>query len=216
MKPFHETHTCSDTVPKLPFQIPGTTHTWPIKYGSPIDWKECWEKLAWRFPRAHMPATTTNTTMQPRDADMPATIANNAAQQHDAQQPTGQRLTANELMLANRMSGVDTSRAQLAAAVTEQRIATVAGSLAPCLGGVVEGGLYFVTLAEGVSEGEFRVSLARAMESKSSSAEVEAKDVTVRVKWYARNEWMSSAPLWNWSKTPGFKPARVPGTNRLW
>ena len=206
LKHFHETNTCSDTVPAVPFHMEGETRTWPIAHGSPIDWKACWGKLAWRFPRTHHAPDTLAPTTQTAQADVTPT------------EPTlpPRQLTANELLLANGITGAGESQAMYNAAINERNRTNVARTLGQHLESVIEGGLYFVKLQPGVSEGEFQVGLARAMESKSSSTERAAKDVAVRVKWYARNEWLARDHRWLWSKTPSFKPARVTGTNRIW
>ena len=57
-----------------------------------------------------------------------------------------------------------------------------AAALKQHLASVQKGGLYFVLLAEGVIEGEFKVGLARATESKSVKEGEAASQVEVKVK----------------------------------
>lgn len=109
LKHFHETHTCSDSVPFVPFNMQGATRTWPISHGSPIDWKACWAKLAWRFPRAHHSATVATTD----STTVATTVATTAAT------PPQQRLTPNELLLANGIQGASDTNAARNAAVTD-------------------------------------------------------------------------------------------------
>ena len=204
LKTFHETHTRSDTVPNVPFQLRGATGMWPITNGSPINWAACWSKLAWRCARSYKPDT------EPEQAPAITDATTAAATDPD------RRLTPAELLLANGITGLNASRADRNAAVKITQVVGTDQMLAPCLDSVVEGASYFVLLQPEVREGEFRVGLARAMETKSVGEGMAHKDVIVRVQWFARKEWLDARRKWAWSDTPYFERAKLPGTSRFW
>ena len=208
LKEFHERHECSDTVPTVPFNMHGATKAWPITHGSPINWHVCWSTLSWVFARPHQPATA---------AAAVTALAIAGGEEGTAVVATQEPAVINErtLALAN-ITGTNAPKSTRRAAEQAEQIVQAAAALDQHLVSVLEGGLYFVHLAEGIIEGEFKVGLARATESKSVKEGEAASQVQVKVKWYARNEWLGSKRQWEWSPGPSFKPAKVPGTNRMW
>ena len=99
-------------------------------------------------------------------------------------------MTDQQLALLNGMTGKDAPKKTRKQAVTAQTNTNNAAALPKCLDSVTEGGLYFVSLEPSINEGDLRVGLARAVESKAIAEGQAHEDVKVLVKWYARNEWL--------------------------
>ena len=92
--------------------------------------------------------------------------------------------------------------------MTARRLHATLEPLVP-LDHIIEGELYFVTLARGVYEGELRVGLARA------EAACDDRSMNVAVRWYARKQWLTKQ-TYSWGKKAGptFEYARDPGNAR--
>ena len=211
LRDFHASHKSADTCPNVPFNVNGALQSWPVTHGSPFDWAACWKDLCWRRPRAHQPRPiagaaaplATITTSPPLDlALQPA--------------PAPARMTDQQLALLNGMTGKDAPKKTRKQGVTAQTNTNNAAALPKCLDSVTEGGLYFVSLEPSINEGDLRVGLARAVESKAIAEGQAHEDVKVLVKWYARNEWLGSQHVWQWSDGPSFQVAKVPGTRNVW
>eukprot|EP00965_Chrysotila_dentata_P126725 4191005-Pleurochrysis_carterae.AAC.1 len=60
---FHTTFTTADTFPAMPISLAPpageaeTIKTWTTATGMPVSWEAAWQKLAFRFPRPHQPAS---------------------------------------------------------------------------------------------------------------------------------------------------------------
>ena len=140
----------------------------------------------------------------------PAPVAAPAADAAD----TGQRAVprpedaAERAALLNRATGGNVPHLSRVHADVGQKRRVNTAALPQHAAEVKAGQLYFIRTEQTVNEGQLCVGLARAMESTSD------KDGSVKVKWFARNEWLKGAQA-RWSKTPSFQGARDPDTGRV-
>lgn len=136
LREFHELHDKSDTVPSVPFAMYGETRAWPVTHGSPINWKECWEALAWQFPR---PNGTTTPAPAPAQAAAPA----------NADATPAKPVTQHDLTRLN-ITGLNALKGTRRKADGVQKQIATAAALPEHVVSVIAGGLYFVRLDQAV------------------------------------------------------------------
>ena len=211
IKQFHETHKTSDTCPKIPCMLPRpqdaeTQQEFALKYGMPMQWKTIWGQLAWRFPRPHQPTGQAEVQHQLVEVTLQRGVA--CAQSgalHSSAPHMGKLPLAQQVLLINGTTGVDTSNAEFERAKESLEVLGQIEKLCQKPPEVKVGELRWVILQH--FEGEFRVGLARIKDLLTAGG-AQTNSASCSVEWciYKKHTKKASPSNFYWCKSPTFVP----------